>query len=230
MRTDDRLAEVRKLRQQGLAPKQIAKALGIGSAEATRLVRAVAATRETAEPALIGCWISPTWSTGLIVEGHPDWPRDEDPTSGFGGLAQVLVARRHRYDKVSVCGYLTDVYCLGVKNVYGPDIMDELELRTFLPLYYRSHGTPLEAPIELAQEVVFGSIEYARGLGFEPHQDFDGAKSHLGTWTAQGGITFGKEGRPFYVNGPYDNPRTDLRTLERSVGSGNFDVMIGGQL
>lgn len=228
MGTDDRLAEVRKLRQQGLAPKQIAKALGIGSAEAARLVRAAAATAETSEPALVGCWISPTWNNGLIIEGHPDWPRDEVLEPGTGGLAQVLVARRHRYDKVSVCGYLTDVYCLGVKNVYGPEVMDELELRTFVSLYYRPHGTPFEAPLELAQEVVFGSIEYARGLGFEPHQDFDGVKSHLGTWTEQGGITFGKEGRPFYINGPYDNPRADLRTLKRSVGEGNFDTMIVG--
>jgi hypothetical protein len=36
----------------------------------------------------------------------------------------VLVARRDRWDKVSVCGYLADVYCLGVKKVLGPDIKD----------------------------------------------------------------------------------------------------------
>jgi hypothetical protein len=31
----------------------------------------------------------------------------------------VLAARRHRHDKVSVCGYLADVYCLGVKTALG---------------------------------------------------------------------------------------------------------------
>jgi hypothetical protein len=38
-------------------------------------------------------------------------------------------------------------------------------------LFSGYHGDPLEAPIELAREVVFGSVEYARALGFDPHPD-----------------------------------------------------------
>jgi hypothetical protein len=86
------------------------------------------------------------------------------------------VAREHKYGKVSVCGYLADVYCLGVKNATGPRIMDELGLRAFIQDYFSAYdGDPIEAPIELAREVVFGSVEYARGLGFEPHPDFAAA-------------------------------------------------------
>jgi hypothetical protein len=62
-----------------------------------------------------------------------------------------------------VCGYLADVYCLGVKNALGPEIMDDLGLwglvRDFFSGY---HGDPLEAPIELAREVVLGSVEPSR--------------------------------------------------------------------
>ena len=50
---------------------------------------------------------------------------------GTDGLVAVLVARKHRHGKVSVCGYLADVYCLGVKNALGPEIMDDLGLRGF---------------------------------------------------------------------------------------------------
>jgi hypothetical protein len=32
-------------------------------------------------------------------------------------------------------------------------------------------GDPLEVSIELAREVVLGSVEYARSLGFDPHPD-----------------------------------------------------------
>jgi hypothetical protein len=181
------------------------------------------------EAALLGCWISPTWSTGLGVGEHPDWPLHEDSTAGTDGLVAVLVARRHRYDKVSVCGYLADVYCLGVKNALGPEVMDELGPRGLggfrRGFFSGYHGDPLEAPIELAREVVFGSIDYARGLGFEPHPDFAAAQAHLGLWSGPSTITFGKHGRPFYISGPDDQPRAVLRTLQRTAGVGNFEFL-----
>ena len=71
----------------------------------------------------------------------------------------MLVARKHRYGKVSVCGYLVDVDCLGVKNALGPEIVDDLGLRGFAGNFFSGyHGDPLRAPIELAREVVFGSV------------------------------------------------------------------------
>lgn len=226
---DERLRQVRLLREQGYTPKQVARSLGIGSAEASRLVRAAAALAQAqpAEAALLGCWISPGWSTGLGVGEHPDWPLHEDSTAGTDGLVAVLVARRHRYDKVSVCGYLADVYCLGVKNALGPEIMDELGPRGLSgfrrDFFSGYHGDPLEAPIDLAREVVFGSVAYARGLGFEPHPDFAAAEAHLGPWSGPSTITFGRHGRPFFISGPDDQPRAVLRTLERTAGVGNFE-------
>jgi hypothetical protein len=227
--SDERLERVRLLRERGKSPKQIARALGVGSAEAARLVRAAAALAqaEAPEPQVAGCWISPNWSTGLTVGDHPGWPLHEDSVFGTDGLASVLVAREHKYGKVSVCGYLADVYCLGVKNAVGPEIMDEPGLRRFARDFFSGYqGEPLEAPIELAREVVFGSVEYARGLGFEPHPNFTAAEGHLGAWTGPSTITFGKDGKPFYVSGPYDNPRPVIRTLEHTVGPENFDFLV----
>ncbi len=228
MQSDQRLERVRVLREQGHTPKEIARALGIKPSEATRLVRSAAALTQAqaSEPPLLGCWISPNWSTGLTFGDHPDWPVHEDPPRGSDGLVAVLVARRHRHDKVSVCGYLTDVYCLGVKNALGPEIMDELTLRGFVGKYFSGyHGGPLEAPVELARQLVHGSVEYARGLGFDPHPDFAAAVGHLGPSAPPSAITFGRDGRPVYVSGPYDNPQPIIRTLERSVGAGNFDFV-----
>ena len=221
---------MRLLRARGRSPKQIANALGIRPAEATRLVRAAAADTDVAEPAVTGCWLSPTWSTGLGLGDHPGWPVHDDPDAGTAGMVSVLVARRHRYDKVSVCGYLADVYCLGVKNAMGPAVMDELELSRFRGLYFASyHSDPLDAPIERARELVFGSLEHARGLGFEPHPDFAATAGHLGSWTGPSAITFGKDGKPFYVSGPNDRPHSIIRTLRDSVGDGNFDyVLVAG--
>jgi len=181
---------------------------------------------ESPGPALVGCWISPSWGTGLIVGDHPGWPLHEDPAAGTDGLVAVLVARRHRHGKVSVCGYLADVYCLGVKNALGPEIMDDFGLRGFVRGFFSGYGgDPVEVPIELAREVVFGSVEYPRSLGFDPHPDFAAAEGHLGSWTGPSAITFGKDGKPLYISGPYDDPGPVIRTLERTVGRGNFEFL-----
>jgi hypothetical protein len=224
------LDQVRRLRGEGKSPKEIARALGMPPSAVAPLVRAVAAERgaTTGETEVVGCWVNAGWSLGLSVDESRGWADEAPSEDGTGGLVSVLVARRHRWDKVSVCGYLADVYCLGVKKVLGPDIKDELALQRFLPDYYDAYTHGWQAAhIELAQHIVFGAVEYARGLGFEPVVDFTQAADHLGAWQGPSAITFGKEGKPFYISGPHDNPRKVIKTLERTVGPPpNFDYMV----
>jgi hypothetical protein len=89
---------------------------------------------------------------------------------------------------------------------------------------------PIAAPIELVRELVFGAAEYARRLGFAPHPDFDQARDHLGAWTGPSAITFGCDGKPNYISGPYDDPDRVLRTLRRAVGREGFNYTIGVDL
>jgi hypothetical protein len=229
MGSPELLDQVRQLRGEGKSPKQIARALGMAPSAVAPLVRAIAAQRATAtQSQLVGCWVNTGWSLGLSVDPARGWSDEAPPTDGTGGLVSVLVARRHRWDKVSMCGYLADVYCLGVKNVLGPDLTDELALRQFLPTYYAAypHGWQ-DAPIELAQHIVFGAIAYARSLGFEPAATFAPTAEHLGAWEGPSAITFGKNGKPFYISGPNDNPRKVINTLEHAVGPPpSFDYVI----
>ena len=44
-------------------------------------------------------------------------------------------------------------------------------------------------------------------------------------WIGPGAISFGKDGKPLYVFGPYDDHRSVIRTLKRTVGRGNFEVL-----
>ncbi|MGH9152940.1 MAG: helix-turn-helix domain-containing protein [Acidimicrobiales bacterium] len=221
------LTRVRELRSQGCTPKQVARALGVATAEADRLVRQVA--REDAglapEPAVVGSWVSAGWSVGLSAPA--DWPDTPTPGGVGNGLVSIAVARAHRHGKVSVSGYLVDVYCLGVKDVLGPKVLDDFELRGFVRTFFAAYDVPpLPAPIDMARELVWGAVAYANVLGFEPHPDFGRTAGHLGGGHPTGAITFGREGKPYFVQGVRDKPAHVLATLERSVGEGNFHFLV----
>jgi hypothetical protein len=118
----------------------------------------------------------------------------------------VLVTRQERYRRVRLCGWLVDVYCLGVKGVVGPRVMDERRAADFRSSFFAAYqARPLEAPLELAQHLVFGAVEYARGLGFEPARGFAATTAELGSWADPSAISFGRDGKPFFVQGPHDN-------------------------
>lgn len=224
---DDLLARARELRAANRSPKEIARALGVRPSAVAPLMRMIAREEAAAEPepAVIGCWVSPNWSAGLTVQGHQDWPARDVADIGFGGLAGVMVARRHRPRRVSVCGYLVDGYCLGVKNALGPEVLNDRDLPGFVGRFFQAFkdaGEPVEAPLELARHLVWGAVDYARELGFSPHADFQRASGHLGTWQETSDINFGRDGVPLYIHGPYDDLAAVTRTLTQSVGAGNF--------
>ena len=119
------------------------------------------------------------------------------------------------------------MHCLGVKNAVGPRVMDQRELQGFTGSFFAAFdGRPVPAPLELAQHLVLGAVEYARELGFQPHPDFAAAAGHLGAWAGPSDITFGRDGKPFYMQGPYDNPTAVIQTLNRTVGRDSYHYMI----
>jgi hypothetical protein len=230
MTSDDLKARVQALRAAGSTPKQIARTLGIPRSQAVSLAHSGASPRPdrgtTPEKQLIGCWITRQWSNGLTIEDRPsDWIDDNDlpPLAMGAGLPSVAVAREHRDNDVTVCGYLVDTYCQGVKNAVPPSTIERRELSAFLADFFSAYGgRQLPAPIELAQNLVLGAVDYAQALGFDPHPDFYLAKPHLGAWQPPSRIRFGLHGKPYFQQGPYDNPVRVMRTLDKSVGPGNY--------
>ncbi|WP_406169280.1 hypothetical protein [Streptomyces sp. NBC_00996] len=123
-----------------------------------------------------------------------------------------------------MCGFLVDVYCLGVKNLTGPEIMGAGSFPAYARTYYSAFDhPPLSIGVEQAQAIVHGAIAYAHDLGFAPASGFEEAAAHLGT-PPDGlpEIRYGKDGKPFYVSGPRDNPRAIVQQLERTCGTDNF--------
>jgi hypothetical protein len=228
------LEQVRALRARRYTPAEVARSLAISKGEAARLVRIVAeSATATADADRAGgetrCWINPGWGHGLQIAGHDDWPGDAGAPSpaGDSGVALVLVAQPDGHGRLTMCSFLVDTWCLGVKNAMGPKRMRPRELEALRRQCYapwRSQGIPI--PLELAQHVVLGAVEFACALGFEAHRDFKRARPALGSWEGPSAITFGMDGKPHYINGPYEDPQRVLATLERAVGQGRFHYTV----
>lgn len=225
-------ARVRELHADGASTNHIARDLGVPRGRVAPLVRAIDREQRevTAQPAVSGCWVSAGWSTGLAVDATRDWPDRErsgsEPTSGLVG---VMVARgpRRAGGDVSVCGYLVDTYCLGVKDALSPRRVSERRLPDLVDRFFDGFDEPpVAAPIELARHLVWGAVEYARGLGFEPHPDLRKAAGHLEPLTDPCAIRFGRDGKPFYIQGPYDDAERIMRTLDRTVGRDNYHFFV----
>jgi hypothetical protein len=83
------------------------------------------------------------------------------------------------------------------------------------------------APLELARHLVLGAIDYARSLGFGPRPDFAPARPKLGDWEGPSALTFGKDGKPYYISGPHDDASRVIATLERTVGRDGYHFIVG---
>ena len=225
MANDELVDRVRALRAQGRSPKEIARATGARPSEVTRIVRELGRDAYAAEAGtLVGTWVSRGWSAGLTVPSdRPDWSAD-DADAGLEGLVSVLVARRDRPQRLSVCGYLVDTYCLGVKNALGPMVMGDRELPDFRRIFFQSMES-VGAPDGLAPHLVFGAVDYARSLGFEPHPDFAAAAGPRGDRPDSSALTFGRDGVPTFISGPDDDPQRVIRTLTRTVGAEGFQAV-----
>jgi hypothetical protein len=102
--------------------------------------------------------------------------------------------------------------------------MDRRRLGGFIQQVFGSWDEPgVQVPLELGRQIVYGAIGYARELGFEPHADFGRAAGYLGEWDGKCELTFGRDGKPMYIPGPYDDGKKIIRKLRRRLGEVNYD-------
>ena len=160
---------------------------------------------------IFGCWLMEDWRET--------------------GLTPGIVARLQDNDHIMFAVTMIDYYCLGIKDAFTR--VDYTRNRFERELPQLCMKAPIPCSVEVAHELIYGSLEYAKKLGFEPHPDFykqkadqilDPEDAHPRT----NGITFGRDGRPVFIPGPFDNEiksRSIFNTLMRSCGPGNFDYM-----
>ncbi len=147
------------------------------------------------------------------------------------GITPIVIARQQAEERVVYGVFLVDLYCLGVKNAYWKT---DISLRQFnRDIPHLCSDMPEPCDVSLAHEIIYGAIEYAQHYGFEPHLDFKKASLVLDPPEAherKHKVKFGKDGKPFFITGPRDNPQAIIRQLQHTAGEENFDyiAMLGG--
>lgn len=165
------------------------------------------------EHPVYGCWIMRGWQEA--------------------GITPVVVAREQEPERLMFAVYMVDLYCLGVKDAYTRADYSINRFQRELPKMCAND--PEKCSVELAHEVIYGALEYAEKLGFEPHADFTRQMADVmldppDAHPRVNRVAFGKNGRPFFVAGPYDDAQRVsyvLSTLKRTAGEGNFNFMAG---
>jgi hypothetical protein len=155
------------------------------------------------------CWITPNWEEQ--------------------GLITIIVARKHSTGNVTFATYLMDLYCLGLKDTTTIFSKPDFEYREITAQMFMNHGGKQLIHYTLAHNIIYGGIAYAEDLGFKPEKDWSMSQFILEEDTEDIeliDVTFGKGGKPYFVNGPYDNVNKIVAKLESSVGKGNFEVTI----
>jgi hypothetical protein len=147
------------------------------------------------------------------------------------GVGYVVISRFKGNGSVEAGVFLLDTYCLGVKNGFFTRVDEsEYEEEVLNSVFDEDGRIPLSPAC--ARKLVESAIQYAQSLGFAPHPDYKAACRVLGGISSAEctqTFTFGKDGKPFYVQGPYDTPERAhriLALLEAKCGEGNYDYLI----
>lgn len=142
------------------------------------------------------------------------------------GMATILISRKQTDGKLAFGTFMVDTFCLGLKNTFcnANITLDEYE-NTFKEKIYRLTSY-IECDIDLAHQIIYGAIDFARELGFEPQKDFKLSRYILEEPSekhSSAHLEFGKDGKPFYIAGPDDNAEHIIRKLSMKIGDGNFN-------
>ena len=142
------------------------------------------------------------------------------------GMGYLTIARQEGEGRLVYGVYLVDVYCLGVKNAFW----DAGSLADFKEMLQKMENTQDMVPIEPAclVKTIQGAVEYAASFDFPPHPDYRHAAKLLAgidPSACDQEFRFGKDGKPFYIQGPYESPATAEAIKQRVEDAGGHFIM-----
>ena len=177
-------------------------------------------------------------SARSLLRASGDWPLYEcllaEEWQKEGAITQILVARRSREGQIATGTFLVDLGCLGVKSAFASLFNTRREYKQKLRGRIGARQDMIKADLNLVAKIIREAIAYARELGFKPDPDYRDATLVLGDADPDAcdvSIPLGgKDGKPFFIAGPYDNVDRVMAKLRRKLGTDGFHflVPIGG--
>jgi hypothetical protein len=151
----------------------------------------------------------------------------------ISGLGELVVTRRMPNGDIAMSAFVIDVFCLGVKDAMFM-VLPESEYEHKIKGRMAATGDRGFEKLHqsCAKKLLDGLVEYAKELGFAPHPDYKNANDIFGIIDAGAcpvKYTYGKDGKPFYMNGPYESPadiERILNTLTKKCGAGGFNTVL----
>jgi hypothetical protein len=117
------------------------------------------------------------------------------------GLAHILVTRATA-TQVHAVGFLVDVLGVGLKDVAVSSALTRSRFEQVANFAYAESGRA-ECSLQLAQELVYGGVEWARRHGLRTPRECLRALSFLPPPAAPPDLSrFGRHGRPVLIAGP----------------------------
>jgi len=147
------------------------------------------------------------------------------------GVASIVIARAHTNENITFCLYLVDLYCLGVKDSFYKFNITQTEYRNFVEKLEETMEIEI-ADYVLVHNIILSGIEFAEEYGFKPNKDFTSVTEYMLEEDNDDieliEIECGKDGRPLYVQGPFDDSAKAnkiIKQLQHTAGKGNYDFI-----
>jgi hypothetical protein len=141
-------------------------------------------------------------------------------------VSATIIVARQAGSHIAASAFMADLGCLGVKWAVAQPSLTESE---FAALLERFSGMEelIDCTPAFAARLLTGACNYAASLGFKPDRDYSAAKQifgNVGSDDSEPGepIEYGRDGKPFYVSGPYDDAEAIINRLRRKLGPDGF--------
>jgi hypothetical protein len=143
-----------------------------------------------------------------------------------GGLANVIVTRKHINNKITGGFFLVDLKCLGIKDTSWFFNIPEYELAERFPDFEEYFG---EIEYPLAHNIIYAGHDFALEYDIAPHKDFvitrfileeDDDKIPLID------IAVGDDGIPHLITHNRGEHKAALAKLMKNAGEGNYHYTI----
>jgi hypothetical protein len=147
-------------------------------------------------------------------------------------FSQITVCRQHANGNFTVCFYLVDLGCLGVKDSGFRFNIDKYEYDELLQKMDETDPI-MSVDYTLVHNIIFSGLAYAEDLGFKACKEFLQTTQFMLEEDTDDveliEIECGVDGKPMYINSGFDSAIREkqiINQLEKAVGKGNFKFML----